>query len=64
MTERKDKNEEQMVKEISEGIVKLGYGFIPSEKEKEKINKRKNKRSKIENISSGFFSAVRSVVYP
>ncbi len=63
MEYRNDKQEEQLVKEISEGIVKLGFGFIPTDAEKEEIEKQRKKRRKIEKMKNRFLGAARSIVY-
>lgn len=58
-----DNREEQMVKEISEGIVKLGFGFIPTDSEKEEIEKRRKKHNKIEKMKNSFLGVARTIFY-
>ena len=63
MEYKNNQNEEQMVKDIANGIVKLGFGYIPSENEKEEIDKRRKKHNKIEKIKRSFLDTVRTIIY-
>lgn len=59
-----ERRNEELCRDIREGILKLGFGYVPTDEEKVEIEKRRRRINRRREFFEKLLSGLRSVFYP